>query len=117
MNIKAGPTKVENTMNKFDCFLMPGITHWKHPFFFAYFPAGGAYANCLGDMMSTALGGNGFTWVSANANGVSDGTEFKIFCFVGCKSSTYRTRMRNDGLAWKCAAFTEALFISKSKGR
>lgn len=65
MNIKAGPTKVENTMNKFDCFLMPGITHWKHPFFFAYFPGGGAHSQPLGDMLSTACGGVGVTWVSA----------------------------------------------------
>lgn len=54
-------------MDDFDKYLMPGVTHWKHPFFFAYFPAGGAYSQVLGDMLSTACGGVGFTWVR-NAN-------------------------------------------------
>jgi hypothetical protein len=40
------------------------ITHWQHPRFHAYFPAGNAYASILGDMLSDAIGCVGFSWVS-----------------------------------------------------
>lgn len=43
---------------------MPGTLHWMHPKFYAYFPGGNAYPNILGDILCTAIGGNGFTWTS-----------------------------------------------------
>lgn len=34
-----------------------------HPNFYAYFPCGNSYPNILADMLSTAFGGVGFSWV------------------------------------------------------
>lgn len=42
---------------------MPGIVHWNHPGFFAYFPTGGSYASLIGDMLSSAFNQIGFSWV------------------------------------------------------
>ena len=43
--------------------IMPGVVHWTHPNFFAYFGSGNAYPSLLGDMLSTAIAANGFSWV------------------------------------------------------
>jgi len=40
------------------------ITHWQHPRFHAYFPAGNSYPSILADMLSDAIGCVGFSWVS-----------------------------------------------------
>jgi aromatic-L-amino-acid decarboxylase len=42
--------------------LMPGVTHWNHPSFFAYFPANNSGPAILGEMLSAALGINGMLW-------------------------------------------------------
>ncbi|XP_074654219.1 aromatic-L-amino-acid decarboxylase-like [Tubulanus polymorphus] len=47
--------------------IMPGITHWQHPRFHAYFPAGNAYPSMLGDMLSDAIGCVGFSWAASPA--------------------------------------------------
>jgi len=39
------------------------ITHWQHPRFHAYFPAGNSYPSILADMLSDAIGCVGFSWV------------------------------------------------------
>jgi len=47
--------------------IMPGVTHWQHPSFHAYFPAGNSYPSILGDMLSSGLGIIGFSWASSPA--------------------------------------------------
>ncbi len=47
--------------------IMPGITHWQHSKFHAYFPAGNGFPSILGDMLSTGLGINGFNWQASPA--------------------------------------------------
>ena len=42
--------------------LMPGLTHWQHPSFHAYFPGNASYASVLADLLSTGLGQTGITW-------------------------------------------------------
>ncbi len=39
------------------------VTHWQHPRFHAYFPAGNSYPSILGDMLGDAIGCVGFSWV------------------------------------------------------
>jgi aromatic-L-amino-acid/L-tryptophan decarboxylase len=50
-----------------DADVLPGITHWQHPSFFAYFPANSSYASILGDLASTGLGVNGMLWATSPA--------------------------------------------------
>lgn len=47
--------------------IMPGVTHWQHPRFHAYFPAGNSYPSILGDMLSAGLGCMASTWASSPA--------------------------------------------------
>ncbi|MCI4668857.1 MAG: pyridoxal-dependent decarboxylase [Bacteroidia bacterium] len=47
--------------------IMPGITHWQSPNFYAYFPANSSYASLLGEMITACLGVNGFSWVTSPA--------------------------------------------------
>jgi aromatic-L-amino-acid decarboxylase len=42
--------------------ILPGITHWNHPSFFAYFSITGSQAGVLGEMLSAALNINGMLW-------------------------------------------------------
>ncbi len=46
---------------------MPGITHWQHPRFHAYFPAGNSYPSILADLLSSGLGIVGFSWAASPA--------------------------------------------------
>jgi len=50
-----------------DRIVVPGVSHWQHPNFFAYFPANGLEASILGDLLSTGLGTLGLAWQSSPA--------------------------------------------------
>lgn len=58
------PEKWENIMQDFEKHIMPGVTHWQHSRFHAYFPAGNSYPSILADMVTDAIGCIGFSWVS-----------------------------------------------------
>ncbi|MCC6558850.1 MAG: aspartate aminotransferase family protein [Polyangiaceae bacterium] len=47
--------------------ILPGITHWNHPRFFAYFPSNTSYAAILGDLLATGLGVQGMSWQTSPA--------------------------------------------------
>ena len=48
-----------NVLRDLDEIVVPGLTHWQHPNFFAWFPANSSYASVLGDLASTGLGVQG----------------------------------------------------------
>ena len=47
--------------------ILPGITHWQHPSFHAYFPANATLASTIGDLLSTGLGVIGLNWQASPA--------------------------------------------------
>ncbi len=47
--------------------VLPGITHWQSPNFFAYFPANASGPAILGDLLSSALGVQGMLWATSPA--------------------------------------------------
>ena len=47
--------------------VLPGITHWNHPGFFAYFPSNTSYASILGDLACAGLGVQGMSWQTSPA--------------------------------------------------
>ncbi|HSR98632.1 MAG TPA: pyridoxal-dependent decarboxylase [Kofleriaceae bacterium] len=47
--------------------VLPGITHWNHPGFFAYFPSITSYASILGDLACAGLGVQGMSWQTSPA--------------------------------------------------
>lgn len=50
-----------------DHVVVPGLVHWQHPRFFAYFPANVSYASILAELVSAGLGVNGMSWVTSPA--------------------------------------------------
>ena len=50
-----------------DRIVVPGLTHWQHPRFFAYFPANSSPAAILGDLLSSGIGAQGMIWATSPA--------------------------------------------------
>jgi aromatic-L-amino-acid decarboxylase len=42
--------------------VVPNVTHWQHPGYFAYFPSSGAAIGLMGDMVTSGLNANAFLW-------------------------------------------------------
>ncbi|MDP7035991.1 MAG: pyridoxal-dependent decarboxylase [Planctomycetota bacterium] len=57
----------DSIWSDFQNLILPGITHWQSPNFFAYFPANGCPISVLGEILSTALGVNGMLWATSPA--------------------------------------------------
>jgi aromatic-L-amino-acid decarboxylase len=47
--------------------ILPGITHWQSPSFFAYFPSNVSAPSILGDLLSSGLGVQGMIWATSPA--------------------------------------------------
>lgn len=47
--------------------ILPGITHWNHPSFFAYFSITGSQAGVLGELLTAAINANGMLWKTSPA--------------------------------------------------
>jgi len=45
-----------------DRVILPGVTHWNHPAFFAYFAVSGSAPGILGEMLSAAFNVNAMLW-------------------------------------------------------
>ncbi|KAJ6603142.1 pyridoxal phosphate-dependent transferase [Mycena sp. CBHHK59/15] len=43
-------------------YIVPGLTHWQHPSFFAYFPTTCSFEGILGDLYATSAPQLGFNW-------------------------------------------------------
>ncbi|MDT4997297.1 MAG: aromatic-L-amino-acid/L-tryptophan decarboxylase [Pseudonocardiales bacterium] len=57
----------EAVLRDLDEVLLPGITHWQHPSFFAYFPANTSGPAILGDLLASGLGVQGMLWATSPA--------------------------------------------------
>jgi len=50
-----------------DEIILPGLTNWQSPSFFAYFPSGGSAPSILGELLSAGLGVQGMLWSTSPA--------------------------------------------------
>jgi len=57
----------EAMMHDFKNIILPGITHWQHPRFFAYFPANASPPSLLAEMLMGGLGVNAMLWETSPA--------------------------------------------------
>ncbi|MGB9697368.1 MAG: pyridoxal phosphate-dependent decarboxylase family protein [Ignavibacteria bacterium] len=67
---KEAPQKAqpfEAIMSDFEKVILPGITHWQSPNFFAYFPANASFPSILAEMLTAALGVQGMKWETSPA--------------------------------------------------
>ncbi len=56
-----------NILSDMNDKIIPGITHWQSPNFFAYFPCNSTGPAILGDLLSSGLGVQGMLWASSPA--------------------------------------------------
>jgi aromatic-L-amino-acid decarboxylase len=61
------PEPFGDVMADLERVIVPGLTHWQHPSFFAFFPGNATYPSVLADLVSTGLGVNGMLWASSPA--------------------------------------------------
>lgn len=61
------PESFEAVMADVDQIVLPALTHWQHPSFFAYFPSNITYPSVLGELLGAGLGVQGMSWVTSPA--------------------------------------------------
>jgi aromatic-L-amino-acid decarboxylase len=66
----SAPAKSESfdaLLKDMEKLILPGITHWQSPNFFAYFPSNSSGPGILGDLLSSGLGVQGMLWSTSPA--------------------------------------------------
>ena len=59
--------RLEKLLRDVDTLIMPGITHWNHPGFFAYFGITGSAPGVMGEFIAAALNVNAMLWRTSPA--------------------------------------------------
>jgi aromatic-L-amino-acid/L-tryptophan decarboxylase len=58
---------LESILGDIDRLILPGITHWNHPAFFAYFGISGSGPGIVGELIAAALNVNAMLWRTSPA--------------------------------------------------
>jgi aromatic-L-amino-acid decarboxylase len=58
---------LEAVLRDLDEIVLPGLTHWQSPSFFAYFPSNASPSAILGELVSAGLGVQGMSWQTSPA--------------------------------------------------
>lgn len=61
------PESMEQIFQDFNQVIIPGMTHWQSPNFFAYFPANSSYPSLLAEMLTATLGAQCMVWDTSPA--------------------------------------------------
>lgn len=61
------PEPLAAVLADLDRVIVPGLTHWQHPGFFAFFPAGSGGPSILGELLAAGLGVQGMLWITSPA--------------------------------------------------
>jgi aromatic-L-amino-acid decarboxylase len=56
------PETMQEILDDLERIIVPGITHWNHPAFFAYFAVTGSGPGILGELLSAGFNVNGMLW-------------------------------------------------------
>uniref|UniRef100_A0A672Q3I1 Aromatic-L-amino-acid decarboxylase n=1 Tax=Sinocyclocheilus grahami TaxID=75366 RepID=A0A672Q3I1_SINGR len=56
----------EDVFKDIERVIMPGVTHWHSPYFYAYFPTANSFPAMLADMLCGAIGCIGFSWAHSS---------------------------------------------------
>ncbi len=61
------PADVAAILDDFERVVMPGMTHWQHPRFFAYFPANASPPSVVAEILTAGIAANCMLWQTAPA--------------------------------------------------
>lgn len=67
---KSAPQKgepFEAMLRDVEKLILPGLTHWQSPNFFAFFPSNTSFPSIMGEMLSAGLGVQGMLWATSPA--------------------------------------------------
>jgi aromatic-L-amino-acid decarboxylase len=56
------PEGVDAILDDIPSLILPNVTHWQHPGFFAYFATSASAIGILGEMLTAAIGSNAMLW-------------------------------------------------------
>ncbi len=89
---------IEAIFHDFVADVLPGITHWQHPSFFAYFPANSSPPSVLAEMLTATLGLDIYRF----ANMLMESTVLVriLTCFFPARSLTALTRITAGWGRW-----------------
>ena len=62
-----GPESLDQIIRDLDEIILPGITHWQHPNFHAYFPANNSVESILAEFITAAIGAQCMIWETSPA--------------------------------------------------
>ena len=69
--LPASPPAIGEPMDRifrdFQDIILPGVTHWQHPGWFAYFPANNSPASVLAELLTAGIGVQGMVWQTSPA--------------------------------------------------
>lgn len=58
---------IDELFRDFKTVILPGMTHWQHPDFYGYFPAGRSEPSVLAEMLTATLGAQCMIWLTSPA--------------------------------------------------
>lgn len=61
------PESMDDIFQDFQDIIMPGMTHWQHPGFMAYFPANASPPSILAEMLTSAVAAQCMSWQTSPA--------------------------------------------------
>ena len=61
------PESFQAVLADLDRVVVPGLTHWQHPGWFAYFPAQSSPPSILGELAAAGMGVQGMLWSTSPA--------------------------------------------------
>ncbi|KAF5937548.1 hypothetical protein HYC85_025054 [Camellia sinensis] len=61
------PESLQDVLSDVQSKILPGVTHWQSPDYFAYFPSNSSIAGFLGEMLSAGFNMVGFSWITSPA--------------------------------------------------
>lgn len=67
VGIAGGADSWDRAFADLDRIILPGLTHWQSPRFFAYFPANISTPSVVGELLSAGLGVQGMLWLTSPA--------------------------------------------------
>uniref|UniRef100_A0A8C8CV73 Aromatic-L-amino-acid decarboxylase n=1 Tax=Oncorhynchus tshawytscha TaxID=74940 RepID=A0A8C8CV73_ONCTS len=82
------PDTYEDVVKDIERVIMPGVTHWHSPYFYAYFPTANSFPAMLADMLSGAIGCIGFSWGTAS--------EATLVALLAARSRAVRMILASD---------------------
>ncbi|VDO99293.1 unnamed protein product [Heligmosomoides polygyrus] len=83
--------------------ILPGMTHWQHPRFYAYYPAGRPYPDVLAELLTSAMAFNIFSWVISSP---SNHNHYEGDCnTIGYESCPSLNELENTVVNWIGRAF------------